>query len=126
MISADHLQVPKTQRNVQRLEESLLERSASFPSLASIAEDLPGIKPPIQCPATPLEYMDSPPPATAPSPEGGSPIIPERDLPTPPPVAGNNGCPFQIWGHIHLLNDQTSHQSDDAVSYRDNESLFGG
>ena len=124
MISADHLQVPKTQRNIQRLEESLLERSASFPSLASIAEDLPRIEPPVS--ATPLECMDSPPPATAPTPEGGSPIIPERDLPAPPPVAGNDGHPFQIWGHIHPLNNQTGNQCDDAVSYGDNESLFGG
>ena len=70
--------------------------------------------------------MDSPPPATAPTPEGGSPIIQERDLPAPPPVAGNDGRPFQIWGRTHPLNNQTSYQSDDAVLYGDNESLFGG
>ena len=70
--------------------------------------------------------MDSLPPATAPTPEGGSPIIQERDLPAPPPVAGNDGRPFQIWGRTHPLNNQTSYQSNDAVSYGDNESLFGG
>ena len=47
MISTDHLQVPKTQRNIQRLEKGLLEMSASFPSLASIAEVLPRIQPPV-------------------------------------------------------------------------------
>ena len=73
-----------------------------------------------------MEYLDSLPPATAPTPEGGSLIIPERDLPTPPPVDGNDGCLFQIWGCIHLLHNQTGNQSDDAVSYGDNESLFGG
>ena len=96
MISADHLQVLKTQRNIQRLEQSLLERSASFPSLSSIAEELHRIEPPVQCPATPLKYMDSPPPTIAPTPEGGSPIISKRYLLSPPPVAGNEGCPFQI------------------------------
>ena len=125
MNTADHLQVPKTQRNVQRLKQSLLERSASFPSLASIAEELHRIKPPVQCPATPLEYFDSLPPTMAPTPEGGSPIIPERYLPSPPPVEGNGGCPFLIMGPVHPLNDRTGHQSDDAVSYGDNESLFG-
>ena len=105
MNTADHLQVPKTQRNVQRLEQSLLERSASFPSLASITEELHGIEPPVQRPATPLEYMDSPPPSTAPTSEGGSPIIPERYLPPPPPVAGNGGRPFLINGPDHPLNN---------------------
>ena len=41
-------------------------------------------------------------------------------------MAGNDGHPFQIWGRTHPLNNQTSYQSNDAVSYGDNESLFGG
>ena len=165
MISTDHLQVPKTQRNIQRLEQSLLER----------------IGPLAQCPATPLEYLDSLPPTTAPTSEGGSPIIPERYLPSPPPMAENEGCPFQIrnrpnrspsplpnplWilltkigpgasefppphpmqfcpdpGYQPIggqpmessgipearpLNEPSGYHSDDAVSYGDNESLFGG
>ena len=40
--------------------------------------------------------MDSLPPTMAPTPEGGSPMIPERYLPSPLPVAGNEGRPFQI------------------------------
>ena len=96
--------------------------------------------------------MDCPPPTTAPTLEGGSPIIPKRYPPSPPPMAGNEGHLFQIKirnfgpGVIRFppphplqfcpdpgyqpIGSQTpdpglrGYPSNDAVSYGDNKSLF--
>jgi hypothetical protein len=70
------LQVLKTQRTVQRLEQSLLDRieHAPMPESTSSAEETP-----ILHPATPLEYMDLEPPSVA--------LTPEHQMmppPTPP------------------------------------------
>jgi hypothetical protein len=66
MTMADSLQVPKTQRTVQQLEQSLLDRikRTPTPESTSSAEETP-----ILCPATPLEYMDLEPPSVAPTSE---------------------------------------------------------
>jgi hypothetical protein len=94
MTMADSLQVPKTQRMVQWLEQSLLERieHAPTPKLTTSAEETP-----IPRPATPLEYMDLEPPSVAPTLEHQMtppPTLPNRCSPAPP-IAGNEGCPFQ-------------------------------
>jgi hypothetical protein len=93
MQMADSMQVPKTQRMVQRLEQSLLQRieRAPTPESTSSAEETP-----IPCPATPLEYMDLEPPSVALTPERQMtppPTPPNRRSPAPP-VTGNEGCPF--------------------------------
>jgi hypothetical protein len=94
MTMVDSLQVPKTQRMVQWLEQSLLDRieHAPTPESTSSAEETP-----ILHPATPLKYMDLEPPSVAPTPEHQMtppPTPPNRHSPAPP-VAGNEGCPFQ-------------------------------
>jgi hypothetical protein len=94
MTMVDSLQVPKTQRMVQWLEQSLLDRieRAPMPKSTSSAE-----KTPIPCPATPLEYMDLEPPSVVPTPERQMtppPTLPNRRSPAPP-IARNEGCPFQ-------------------------------
>jgi hypothetical protein len=93
MQMVDSLGVPKTQRMVQRLEQSLLQRieCAPMPKSTSSAEE------PIQRPATPLEYMDLEPPSVALTPERQMtppPTPPDRCSPAPP-VARNEGCPFR-------------------------------
>jgi hypothetical protein len=93
MTMADSLQVPKTQRMVQQLEQSLLEQIAlaPMPKLTSSAEEAP-----TPCSATPLKYMDIAPPSVAPTPECQvmpPPTPPHRHSPAPP-IAGNEGCPF--------------------------------
>jgi hypothetical protein len=90
MTMADSLEVPKTQRMVQRLEQSLLQRieHAPMPESTSSAKETP-----IPRPATPLEYMDLEPPSVAPTPECQMmppPTPPHRRSPAPP-VAGNEG-----------------------------------
>jgi hypothetical protein len=62
MTIVDSLEVPKTQRTVQRLEQSLLDRieCAPTPKSTSSAEETPILRP-----ATPLEYMDLEPPSVA-------------------------------------------------------------
>src|SRR5580693_6402463 len=94
MTMADSLEVPKTQRMVQRLKQSLLDRieRAPMPESTSSAEETP-----IPHPATPLEYMDLEPPSVAPTPEHQMvppPTPPHRRSPAPP-VAGNEGRPFR-------------------------------
>jgi hypothetical protein len=94
MTMVDSLQVPKTQRTVQWLEQSLLEWIvlAPMPELTSSAEEAP-----TPCSATPLEYMDIAPPSVAPTPECQvmpPPTLPHRRSPMPS-VAGNEGCPFR-------------------------------
>jgi hypothetical protein len=93
MTMADSLQVPKTQRTVQQLEQSLLDRiaHAPMPESTSSAEETP-----IPHSATPLEYMDLEPPSVAPTPGcqmTPPPTPPNRCSPVPP-VTGNEGCPF--------------------------------
>src|SRR6266850_4579354 len=77
MIMADHLQVPRTQRTVQRLEQSLLEWIYDPPNPSSSSEEgETGTEAPpslVLHPATPLEYMDKMPPSVAPTPEHCSP-----------------------------------------------------
>jgi hypothetical protein len=94
MTMADSLQVPKTQRTVQWLEQSLLEQIALAPKpeLTSSAEETLSPRP-----TTPLEYMDLEPPSVAPTPEHQvtpPPTPPNRRSPVPP-VTGNEGCPFR-------------------------------
>src|SRR6267142_696530 len=59
MMVVDHLQVPRTQRTVQRLEQSLLERITTPPILSSSSEEgetgTQAPPSPILHPATPLE-----------------------------------------------------------------------
>jgi hypothetical protein len=93
MTMADSLEVPKTQRTVQQLEQSLLDWIALTPTpeSTSSAEEAP-----TPCSATPLEYMDIAPPSVAPTPEHQvtpPPTPPNRHSPAPP-VAGNEGHPF--------------------------------
>jgi hypothetical protein len=93
MTMADSLQVPKTQRMVQRLEQSLLNRieRAPMPESTSSAEETP-----IPHPATPLKYMDLEPPSVAPTPEHQMmpPPTPPHRHSQAPPIAGNEGRPF--------------------------------
>jgi hypothetical protein len=94
MQMADSMEVLKTQRMVQQLEQSLLQRieHAPTPESTSSAEETP-----IPRPATPLEYMDLEPPSVAPTPEHQMtppPTPPNRRSPAPP-IAGNEGCPFR-------------------------------
>jgi hypothetical protein len=94
MTMADSMEVLKTQRTVQQLEQSLLDRieRAPTPKLTSSAEETP-----IPRPATPLEYMDLEPPSVAPTPECQMmqpPTPPNRCSPVPP-IAGNEGRPFR-------------------------------
>jgi hypothetical protein len=108
MTMADSLQVPKTQRTVQWLEQSLLDRieHAPTPKSTSSAEETP-----IPCPATPLEYMDLEPPLVAPTPEHQmmpSPTPPNRRSPAPP-VARNEGCP--LWSFMVISTSLTAQQA---------------
>jgi hypothetical protein len=94
MQMADSLEVLKTQRTVQQLEQSLLDRieHTPMPKSTSSAEETP-----IPRPATPLEYMDLEPLSVAPTPEHQmmpSPTPPHRRSPAPP-IAGNEGRPFR-------------------------------
>ena len=94
MTMADSLQVLKTQRTVQWLEQSLLEWIvlAPMPELTSSAEEAP-----TPCSATPLEYMDIAPPSVAPTPEcqvTPPPTPPHWHSPVPL-IAGNEGRPFR-------------------------------
>jgi hypothetical protein len=132
MTMADSLQVPKTQRMVQRLEQSLLDRieCAPTPELTSSAKETP-----IPHPATPLKYMDLEPPSVAPTPERQMtppPTLPNRRSPAPP-VAGNEGRPFQSFMAIgtNLTAKQAWQRSEqsqlpikDRVDW-DDGSLFG-
>jgi hypothetical protein len=92
MIMADSMEVLKTQRMVQRLKQSLLQRieCAPMPESTSSAEE------PIPCPATPLEYMDLEPPSVAPTPEHQMmpPPTPHNRHSPAPPIARNRGRPF--------------------------------
>jgi gag-polypeptide of LTR copia-type len=93
MSMADSLQVPKTQRMVQQLEQSLLEWIASAPMPKSTSSAKETLSP---HPATPLEYMDLEPPSVVPTPEHQvtpPPTPPVRHSPAPP-VTGNEGHPF--------------------------------
>jgi hypothetical protein len=131
MQMADSMEVPKTQRMVQWLEQSLLDRieCAPMPESTSSAEE------PIPHPATPLEYMDLEPPSVAPTPEHQMtppPTLPNRRSPAPP-IAGNEGCPFQSFMAIetHLTAKQAWQQLEqpwlpieDRVDW-DDGSLFG-
>jgi hypothetical protein len=132
MTMVDSLQVPKTQRTVQWLEQSLLEQIAHTPTseLTSSAEETP-----IPCPATPLKYIDLEPPSVAPTPEHQMtppPTPPHRCSPAPP-VAGNEGRPFhsfmaigtnltaeQAWQRL----EQPQLPIEDRVDW-DDGSLFG-
>jgi hypothetical protein len=132
MTMADSLQVPKTQRTVQQLEQSLLQRieRAPTPKLTSSAEETP-----IPHPATPLEYMDLEPPSVAPTPEHQMtppPTSPHRRSPAPP-VTGNEGCPFRSFMAIgtNLTAEQARQRLEqpqlpieDRVDW-DDGSLFG-
>jgi hypothetical protein len=93
MSMADSLQVLKTQRTVQQLEQSLLERIACtpMPQSTSSAEEAP-----FPCLPTPLEYMDLAPPSVAPTPEHQvmpPPTPPHWHSPVPL-IARNEGRPF--------------------------------
>jgi hypothetical protein len=93
MTMADSLQVPKTQRTVQWLEQSLLDQIALAPTpkLTSSAKEAPTPRS-----ATPLEYMDIAPSSVAPTPGHQAmppPTSPYRCSPAPP-IAGNEGHPF--------------------------------
>jgi hypothetical protein len=128
----DSLQVPKTQRTVQRLEQSLLDRivCAPMPELTSSTEETP-----IPHLATPLEYMDLEPPSVAPTPEHQMtppPTPPNRCSPVPP-VARNEGCPFRSFMVIgtnltakqaRQLLEQPQLPIEDRVDW-DDGSLFG-
>jgi hypothetical protein len=132
MTMADSLQVPKTQRMVQRLEQTLLEWIAHtpMPESTSSAEETP-----IPRPATPLEYMDLEPPSVAPTPERQMmppPTPPHRHSPAPP-IAGNEGHPFRSFMAIgtDLTAEQAWQQLEqpqlpikDRVDW-DDGSLFG-
>jgi hypothetical protein len=132
MTMADSLQVPKTQRMVQRLEQSLLEWivHAPMPRLTSSAKETP-----IPCPTTPLEYMDLEPPSVAPTPEHQMtppPTPPNRHSPVPP-IARNEGHPFRSFMAIgtNLTAKQAWQRSkqpqlliEDRVDW-DDGSLFG-
>jgi gag-polypeptide of LTR copia-type len=107
MTMADSLQVLKTQRMVQRLEQSLLDRieHAPTPESTSSAEETP-----IPRPATPLEYMDLEPPLVALTPEHQMmppPTPPNRHSPAPP-VAGNEGRPF--WSFMAIGTNLTANR----------------
>jgi hypothetical protein len=126
------LQVPKTQRTVQRLEQSLPEwiAHAPTPKSTSSAEETP-----IPCPATPLEYMDLEPPSVAPTPEHQMmppPTPPHRRSPSPP-ITRNEGRPF--WSFMAIGTNLTAKQAwqqseqpqlpiKDRVDW-DDGSLFG-
>jgi hypothetical protein len=132
MTMADSLQVPKTQRMVQQLEQSLLKRIALAPTpkSTSSAEEAP-----TPCSATPLEYMDIAPPSVALTPEcqmTPPPTPPNRHSPAPP-VAGNEGYPFHSFMAIstNLTAEQAWQQLEqpqlpieDRVDW-DDGSLFG-
>jgi gag-polypeptide of LTR copia-type len=132
MTMADSLEVPKTQRTVQRLEQSLLNRieHAPTPESTSSVEETP-----IPRPATPLEYMDLEPPSVAPTPERQMtppPTPPIRRSPAPP-VTGNGGHPFRSFMAIgtNLTAEQARQRSEqpqlpieDRVDW-DDGSLFG-
>jgi hypothetical protein len=105
---ADSLQVPKTQRMVQRLEQSLLKQiaHAPMPESTSSAEETP-----IPHPATPLEYMDLEPLSVALTPEHQMtppPTPPNRCSPAPS-VAGNEGRPF--WSFVAIGTNLTAEQA---------------
>src|SRR6266850_1650648 len=107
MMVVDHLQVPRTQRTVQRLEQSLLERITTPPILSSSSEEgetgTQAPPSPILRPATPLEYMDDTPPSVAPTPECCSPAPQERPFSVPPiDRAGNGGRPFSSFCHTPM------------------------
>jgi hypothetical protein len=127
MTMADSLQVPKTQRTIQRLEQSLLEwiECTPTPESTSSAEETP-----IPRPATPLEYMDLEP--TPKHQMVPPPTPPHRRSPVPP-VAGNQGRPFRSFMAIrtNLTAEQAWQQSEqpqllieDRVDW-DDGSLFG-
>jgi hypothetical protein len=108
MTMADSMEVPKTQRTVQRLEQSLLDRieHAPTPESTSSAEETPILRP-----ATPLEYMDLEPPSVALTPERQMtppPTPPHRRSPAPP-VVGNEGCPF--WSFMVIGTNLTAKQA---------------
>jgi hypothetical protein len=108
MTMVDSLQVLKTQRMVQRLEQSLLDRieCAPTPESTSSAEETP-----IPHPATPLEYMDLEPPSVAPTPERQMtppPTPPLRRSPAPA-ITGNEGHPF--WSFMVIGTNLTAKQA---------------
>jgi gag-polypeptide of LTR copia-type len=106
MQMVDSLQVPKTQRMVQQLEQSLLERieRTPMPELTSSAEE------PIPRPTTPLEYMDLKPPSVAPTPKHQvtPPPTPHHWCSPVPPITGNEGCPF--WSFMAVRTNLTAEQ----------------
>jgi hypothetical protein len=108
MTMVDSLQVPKTQRMVQRLEQSLFERikHAPTPKSTSSAEETPILRP-----VTPLEYMDLEPPSVAPTPEHQMmpPPTPSNRHSPAPPIAGNEGCPF--WSFMAIGTNLTAEQT---------------
>jgi hypothetical protein len=129
MQMADSLQVPKTQRTVQRLEQSLLQRieRAPTPESTSSAEET------IQRPPTPLEYMDLKPPSVAPTPERQMMPPPTPRRSPAPPIAGNGGRPFRSFMAVgtNLTAEQAWQRSEqpqlpieDRVDW-DDGSLFG-
>jgi hypothetical protein len=132
MTMADSLQVQKTQRNVQRLQQSLLKWIALAPTPKSTSS---AKEAPTPHSATPLEYMDIVPPSVALTPEHQvmpPPTLLHRCSPAPP-VTRNEGrpfCSFMVIG-TNLTAEQAWQRSEqpqllikDRVDW-DNGSLFG-
>jgi hypothetical protein len=132
MTMADSLEVPKTQRTVQWLEQSLLDQIALAPMPESTSSAEETLSPRT---VTPLEYMNLELPSVALTPKHQvtpSPTPPNRCSPAPP-VAGNEGCPFCSFMMIgtNLTAEQAQQQSEqpqlpieDRVDW-DDGSLFG-
>jgi hypothetical protein len=132
MTMVDFMQVPKTQKTVQQLEQSLLQwiTSAPMPESTFSAEEVPTLHS-----ATPLEYMDIAPPSVAPTPEcqvTPPPTPPHRRSPAPP-ITRNEGRPFHSFMVIssNLAAEQAQQRSEqpqlpieDRVDWVDG-SLFG-
>src|SRR6266850_2456289 len=134
MMMVDHLQVPRTQRTVQRLEQSLLEQIYNPPNPSSSSEEgETGTEAPpslVLHPATPLEYMDKMPPSVASTPERCSPAPQERPTSAPPiDRAGNGGHPFSGFCRTPMVLGTNvpprTYTEEDCISWGDSGSLFG-
>jgi len=134
MTMVDHLQVPRTQRTVQRLEQSLLERIYDPPNLSSSSEEgetgIEAPPSPVLHPATPLEYMDEMPPSVVPTPECWSPAPQKRPTSALPiDRAGNGGHPFSSFHHTPMVLGTNvpprTYTEEDCISWGDSSSLFG-
>jgi hypothetical protein len=132
MQMADSMQVLKTQRMVQQLKQSLLQRITPAPTPESTSSVEEALSP---RPATPLEYIDLEPLSVAPTPEHQMtppPTLPNRCSPASP-ITGNEGCPFRSFMVIgtNLTAEQARQRSEqpqlpikDRVDW-DDWSLFG-